>query len=285
MADAQETAQRLAAELEQRGARAVDVQGDLAVDAFDSTNDGQGQRLFGHDAEIQAEYDGDPEWIRNAVAEVQGVQVQRVDDEQYPGGDTRVMADIVLLDGGSGGSNPGGNVDASPDTTPVPPPAEDEQDPHVPPGGTWALEDEAGVRDECEVAHWPVRCWTPPGGVPSVIVLRYIPAPRARGLEWWAGYVLLDPRDDAWSGVPGTSLRTRLEAQQVQWEGHQVPISYQDDDGWVGWSAHDLPVEVAGIPVLSNVPTEVAAMDNHDAGDVTRALSEAALKVRHEVLG
>lgn len=293
MADAQEAAQRLAEELEDRGARAVDVQGDLAVDAFDSTNDGQGSRLFGHDAEIQACYDGDPEWVRNAAAEVQGVQVQRVDEQPYMDGTTRVSADIVLLEGGSPGVHPGGHADTSPPkhpnsrcgTSPVEPPPEAEQDPHVKPGGTWSIEDENGFADGCEVAFWPVRVWKPPGGVPAVSVLRYVPAPRAHGLEWWGGYVRLaeDPPAPS-SGLFQKALR-RLRAEGVEWRDVEVPISYYDAQGWVGWTACDLPVEVAGIPVFSSVATEVAEMDHQEAGDVTREYSEAALRVRREVLG
>lgn len=127
MGDAQEQAQRLAGELEQRGARSVDVQGDLAVDAFDSTNGqetGTGQPLFQHDAEIQAVYEGEPEWVRNAVSALPRLEVQHVQDEQWPGGDTRVTADIVLLDGGSGGGNPGGHGHNSPPSGGVPPPTD-----------------------------------------------------------------------------------------------------------------------------------------------------------------
>ena len=152
------------------------------------------------------------------------------------------------------------------------------------PGGTWAIEDENGIADECEVAHWPVRMWEPAAGVPAVTVLRYVPAPRAQGLEWWSGYVKLAEAPVQPSGGRWQQALRVLRTALPEYEGVEVPISYYDPQGWVGWTACDLPVQVAGVPVFSSVSTEVAEMDHQEAGDVTAALAEAALRVRHEVL-
>mgnify|MGYP006280596749 CR=1 FL=1 len=247
-------------ELEQRGARNVDVGGTVGLHAYGDEDSPGGS--------VQVEYTGDPETVRHAVAEVDRVRVDSVDSQEWPGGDTLVTAEIALLEGGSPGANPRGRVDTSGGSSTVPPPAENEatQDPHVAPGGTWAIEDENGIPDEYEVEVWPVRWWEPRPDVPAVSVLRYIPHPVAEGKEWWAGYVRLAPEDGAGS-IDWQGMRNQVDA--TSYRSDHPPLSYHDGHGWVGWKEQD----------LDHRP------DNYEAGDLTEALAQAALEARREVLG
>lgn len=260
MASDQDTVERVVEELEQRGAEQPSVEGDISLAAFAG---GSEQR----DPSATVEYLGDPETVRHACRELDGVQVLDVSTQPWPGGETEVKAEIVVRDAGSGGSNPGGNVDTSGGNAAVPPPAENSatQDPHVPPGGTWAIQDEAGFTDEYEVEVWPVRMWVPRTKVPAVTMLRYIPHPAAEGMEWWAGYVRLAPEDGLGS-VDWQALRNQVDA--TAYRSDHPPLTYHDGDGWVGWVEGDVDGHV----------------DHHRAGDVTEALAQAALEARREVL-
>lgn len=266
-------------ELEQRGAENVDAGGTVSLHSYGEQDSPGGS--------VQVEYTGDPEWLRHAVAEVDGVVFSSVDSQAWPGGDTLVEGEIVLPEGGSPASNPGGNVDRSGSSggPTVEPPPEAEQDAHVPPGGTWGLPDENGLMDHFEVEVWPVRCWQPVPDVPAVSMLRYIPHPRAEGLEWWGGYALLAPKEVVQSAGKYGHMKERLREKRITYQGHTVPISYTDDEGWVGWSAASIPVEVHGVPAYSSVATDMAELDHHEAGDLTTDLARACLEVRREVLG
>lgn len=263
-------------ELEQRGAENVDVGGTVSLHSYGEQDSPGGT--------VEVEYTGDEDWLRHAVAEVDGVHFSRVDSQQWPGGDTLVEGEIVLPEGGSPPSNPGGHVDTSGSSggPTVPPPAE--RDPHVPPGGTWGIPDENGLTDECEVEVWPVRMWQPVPDVPAVSMLRYIPDPRAEGLEWWSGYALLAPQDEVPSAGLYGHMKERLREKRITYQGHTVPISYHDDEGWVGWTADSIPVEVHGVPVYSAVDGEIADLSHQEAGDLTEDLARAVLEVRREVL-
>lgn len=280
MADLQEVVQQVADELEQRGAKAVDVQGDIAADVFAVGSDTPVQR----EATVQVDFDGDPEMLENAVRALDCVACDQHHTEVYPGGDVHVSGDLHVVEAVSPGGNPGGNADASPSPDPVPPPSEDVRDPHVPPGGKWGIPDENGITDQREVEVWPVRVWEPRPQVPAISTLRYIPHPSAGGLEWWGGYARLAPPDQVQSAGLYGHMKQRLREKRITCEGHEVGISYTDDSGWVGWSATDLPVEIAGIPVFSSAALEVAQIDHHEAGDTTERLAQAVLEVRREVL-
>ena len=264
MAEIQRAVNRVKEELEQRGARAVSVQGNVQVGEYQQASDPLGVQPT---ATASVDYDGDPEWVRNAVRSLNQVEVQDVQDETYPGGDTHVSADIVLLGSRSGGSNPRGNVDTSPSSSTVPPPVENEatQDPHVAPGGTWVIQDENGIADEYEVEVWPVRVWEARPGVPAATVLRYIPHPAAEGMQWWSGYVRAAPEDGLGS-VDWQSLRARIDAGSHS-SDHPC-ISYYDGAGWVGWKHGEVRGEV----------------DNQVAAEATKALAQAALEARREVV-
>lgn len=277
MASEQERVDRVLEELEERGARAAAISGNTSIAAY-------AQAESGAATTVTLEYDGEKETVRHAVGSVDQVDLGQVQTEQWPGGDVHVTAEIMLLDGGSGGANPRGHVDTSPSSVPEPEVSEDDQDAHVPPGGTWAIRDENGIADEYEVEVWPVRCWEPVPDVPAITMLRYIPAPEAHGLEWWSGYVRLAPEDGAGS-IDWQAMRNRLAAERITHDGHEVPFSYYDTEGWVGWSAADLPVHMAGIPVYSSADTDLAQMSNQDAGSVTEQYAKAARKVRAEVMG
>ncbi|AGM11832.1 hypothetical protein M201_gp63 [Haloarcula californiae tailed virus 2] len=270
MASDQDAVDRVVEELEQRGAEQPTVEGDISLAAFAG---GKDQR----DPSATVEYLGDPETVRHACRSLDGVEVLDVSTQPWPGGETEVQAEIVVRDAGSGGSNPGGNVDTSGSTT-VPPPDTDEQDPHVPPGGTFPLTDDAGFTDQHEVEVWPVRWWEPRPDVQAVLVLRYVPAPAAQGLQWWAGYV------QAGVGLEFDRLLDRLREKRIHAAGTEVAVDWHGG-GWVGWSEASLPGEVAGVPVFSTVPHDWNGMGNQEAGEITTALAQAVLEARREVLG
>lgn len=282
--DLSEILGRLESALEQRGARNVEVGGTVGLQSYGEQDTPGGS--------VDVSYTGDQQWLRNACAEVDGVAFSDVDSTEWPGGDVLVDGEIVVVEPGERAATPGGEARNPPPQHPnarcatdVPPPAESEvtQDPHCARGDTWAIADENGITDECRVIVWVVRNWTPRPDTPALLVLRYIPDAKAGGLEWWSGYVRAAPEDGLGS-VDWQALRNRLEVRRVQHQGHEVPISYHDSSGWVGWSATSLPVEVAGIPIMSTVGTEVAQMDNQEAGRITEQYAQAALDARREVL-
>jgi len=259
-------------ELEARGARAVSVSAET-MDLF-AVGSSEPEQSVGS---IDAEYDGDPERVRNAARDVDGVAFDSMSTESYAGGDTHVSATLHVVDGGSRGATPGGSSNVSPSTppqhpnartrTPGPPyedKSESEQDPHVRPGGHWAEEDANGFLTNYPVEVWPVREWEPYEDVPALTALRYVPDERSGRREWWTGYVKLAP--GLLSSLDWQQLRNRLDAE---FHDHPVlSVEYHDGSGWVGWSEIDSVVNV----------------DHQQAGDLTEEMARAALRAREEVL-
>ena len=276
MASEQEAVDRVVDELAQRGAEDPTVQGDITLTKYATDRDHPG-------ADATVEYLGDPETVRHACRSLDQVAVLDVTTQPWPGGEMEVQAEIVVQDGGSGGVNPRGNADSSASSTVPPPEDEDQQDPHVPPGGTFPLTDDTGFTDHYEVEVWPVRWWEPRPDVQAVLVLRYVPAPEAEGLEWWAGYCRLVPEGHVTDGALHDDLLERLREQRIHAAGHEVNVDWHGG-GWVGWSEAALPSPVKGVPVFSTVPEAWGELGNQEAGDLTTALAQAVLKARREVL-
>jgi len=273
----QQRVDQVVAELEQRGADRPTVQGDISLTKYATEKDHPG-------ADATVVYLGDPETVRNACRSLDQVQVLDVSTQPWPGGEQEVTAEIVVLEGGSGGANPRGNADSSASFA-VPPPEDedmDEQNPHVPPGGTFALKDGIGFTDHYEVAVWPVRWWEPRPEVQAVLVLRYVPAPAAEGLEWWTGYCRLVPGGQVTPTTAHEDLLDRLNEKRIHAAGYDVNIDWHGG-GWVGWSEASLPSTMAGVPVYSSVPEDWGELGNQDAGDLTTALAQAVLTARREV--
>lgn len=267
--DRQQNVDRVVDELAQRGAEDPTVQGDITLTKYATDRDHPG-------ADATVEYLGDPETVRHACRSLDQVAVLDVTTQPWPGGEMEVQAEIVVQDGGSGGTNPGGNADSSASSTVPPPEDEDEQNPHVPPGGTFPLTDDTGFTDHYGVEVWPVRWWEPRPDVQAVLVLRYVPAPAAEGLEWWAGYCY------AGAGLEFDRLLERLREQRIHAAGHEVNMDWHGA-GWVGWSEASLPSTMAGVSVYSSVPEDWGELGNQEAGDLTTALAQAVLTARREV--
>lgn len=267
MASDQQHADRLRGELVSQGAQAVTVSGSAGLGGGPTT--------------LSVEFDGDPEMVRYAVGEVDGLRLKgQPQAHEWPGGDTHVEAEITVPEVGSGAFTPGGGADDSPSS--VPPP-EDEGDPHCAPGDGWPVEDENGITDEYEVEAWMVRSWQPVGSVDAMTVLRYVPAPEAHGLDWWAGYVRVAPADTDAALVE--TMRARVRDRCPEYEGVPVPTSYHDSHHWLGWSEADLLAEVAGVPVVSSVPEDsFGQVDHQEAASITEGFARAAQRVRGEVL-
>lgn len=300
--DLQAIADEVREELEQRGASAVQVQGDLDIDRIGTT---AGPQPMQQAATLEVDFDGTSEMLTNAVRSMDTVMVESYTMEDYPGGDVHVSGDLWVVEQVSPGATPGGNTartttqqggggnisPADPPTAPVDPPAENEatQDPHVAPGGTWAIEDENGIPDEYPVEVWPVRYWEPVPEVQALTVLRYVPDAAGAlewwdGLEWWAGYARLVPEGLTGGGTLQDDLLATLRAGGLHFQGHTVRISYEDPSGWCGWAATDFPVEVSGVPVYTDSNIEVAQLDHTEAGSLTEGLAQGVREVRRQVL-
>lgn len=280
MASEQHEVKRVVEELEQRGAEDPTIQGDPSLAKYTTERDHP-------KATHTVEYVGEPETVRHACQALDRVHVLGVTTDAWPGGALAVSAELAItghigvLDGGSGGTNPRGNADDSASDTVPPPEHETERNPHVAPGGTLPVRDDAGFIDHYEVEVWPVRWWEPVPDVPAVLVLRYVP--EADGLEWWTGYCRLSDRGEA----PLERALRRLREKRIHAAGLGVTIDWHGG-GWVGWSetkstetALDGPAVHSG-PVGWNMP--MSDMGNQAAGDCTTVLARAVAEVRREVL-
>jgi len=288
--DDQHKAMRVVEELEQRGAEDPTIQGNMSVAKYTAERDHP-------KATHTVEYVGEPEMVRHTCQALDRVHLLGATTDAWPGGALAVTAEIAItghigvLDGGSGGTNPRGNAADSTSAAVPPPENENEQNPHVPPGGLYAVQDEHGFHEQYDVEAWPVRWWEPRPDVPAVLVLRYVPYHRAQGLEWWAGYCRLagdsDRADRVLERVREKRIHPTGREVDVTWHGGPVNVDWYGSN-WVGWSEATLASEAHGVPVVHSGPKgwmeNREGIGNQAAGELTTALAQAVREARREVL-